>query len=325
MSDFNPLDYRVSFTYPLRVEPSAWAEHVPFGMFLIDILRPRVVVELGTYRGVSYCAFCQAVKELGIDTRCYAIDTWEGDTQGGFFGPEVLAELKGHHDPLYGSFSRLVQSTFDEALRYFTNGTIDLLHIDGFHTHEAVKRDFESWLPKMSNRGVVLFHDINVRERDFGVWKLWDELKPQYPHFEIIHGHGLGVLAVGQQYPEILRRLLEASEEEVVGIREFFYQLGLRVEAAQEVQHLKQVVKDQSATIGHLEGRLQTLRESERRLQQSWIVRLLQAWSNQGILGVMRKGWAKLQQRLVPQSKPVKTVFPERVAEEPVGTHLSNI
>src|SRR5207247_9957059 len=141
-----------------------WTEHIPFGMFLVDVLRPRVLVELGTFSGVSFCAFCQAVKELSTGTRCYAVDTWQGDPHNGYYGPEVLSELKSHHDPLYGGFYRLMQSTFDEAVCQFEDSAIDLLHIDGFHAYEAVRHDFEIWLPKMGERGVVVFEDIKARK-----------------------------------------------------------------------------------------------------------------------------------------------------------------
>lgn len=267
-TNFNLLDYPICFAPPLRVAVSAWIGHVPFAFYLVAALRPKAIVELGTHYGVSYCAFCQAVKELEIDTRCYAIDTWQGDAQTGFYDPEVLNDLKAHHDPLYGGFSRLIQSTFDESLNYFTDGTFDLLHIDGFHTYEAVKQDFEKWLPKMSERGVVLFHDINVRERNFGVWKFWEEIKLGYPHFEFIHSHGLGILSVGQLYPRALKELFECPEEEAVKIREAFYQLGARLEATQELQTLRQSNKELAVSSKELAVSSKELREKEQQLQQ---------------------------------------------------------
>ncbi len=235
-SNFNPLDHPITFLYPGRIAISAWMGHVPFGMYLIDALRPKAIAELGTHCGVSYCAFCQAVKELGLETRCYAVDSWEGDTHSGFYGPEVLKELEQHHNPAYGDFSQLIKSTFDEALSHFADRTFDLLHIDGFHTYEAVKQDFGKWLPKMTDRGVVLLHDINVHEREFGVWKFWEEVKLRFPHFEFAHSHGLGVLAVGKSYPAELNELFQCSAEEAIRIRSFFACLGARLEATQELQ-----------------------------------------------------------------------------------------
>ena len=242
MTILNPLEHPACLSYPRRVAVSAWAGHVPFGMFAVSAARPRLIVELGVYTGVSYCAFCQAVAEVGLDAECYGVDSWRGDEHSGNYeGTAVLADLTRHHDPLYGGFSALVRSDFDEALARFAEGTIDLLHIDGYHTYEAVKHDFEAWLPKLSRRGVVLFHDTNVRERGFGVWRLWEEVKSHRPHFEFTHEHGLGVLGVGDEVPKGLRwLLLESDEREQAAVRELFSALGerlrLRLDKEQELR-----------------------------------------------------------------------------------------
>jgi hypothetical protein len=269
MANINPLDHPIALIHPRRLHPmTAWAGHVPFAMFIVDVLRPELFVELGTYTGISYCAFCQAVQELDLKTRCYAIDNWEGDEGNGFYGPEVLAELKRHHDPQYQGFSRLLQSSFDDALNEFEDGTIDLLHIDGFHPYESVKHDFETWLPKMSERGVVLLHDTNVRIQGFGVWRLWEELKPRYPHFEFTHEHGLGVIATGSQVADGLLKLFEASEAEAALWRKFFQPLGQRLSLSVEreiemlslslgSQHREQYINSLCEQLQHKEHELQ--------------------------------------------------------------------
>lgn len=68
---------------------SAWYGHVPFAHWIIGAAKPRLLVELGTHNGVSYSAFCEAVVRCGLDTRCYAVDTWKGDHHSGHYGEEV--------------------------------------------------------------------------------------------------------------------------------------------------------------------------------------------------------------------------------------------
>jgi hypothetical protein len=193
----------IIFNTPKRlIEVSSWITHTPFAFFLISILKPKVVVELGVFNGQSYTAFCQAVRTLKLDTRCYGIDTWKGDIQLGEYGEEVYKEFSKYNQKEYGEFSQLLRMTFNEALTYFKDGSIDLLHIDGCHTYEEVKNDFKAWLPKMSPCGVVVFHDTFIKDLDFGVWKLWEEISKQYPSFEFVHGYGLGVAAIGKNVSE---------------------------------------------------------------------------------------------------------------------------
>lgn len=229
---------------PAVVPPSAWTGHLPFAFWVVEEARPRTLVELGSHHGTSYLAFCQSVVRCGYDTRCFAVDTWQGDEHSGFYGDEVHAALHALNEQHYSGFSQLMRMTFDDALGYFDDGSVDLLHIDGLHTYDAVRHDFETWLPKMSERGVVLFHDTMVRERDFGVWKLWAELRERYPAFEFQHAHGLGVLLTGAQAPESLRALAALSGTEgEVSVMRLFEALGTRVSEEERAEHLDASLK----------------------------------------------------------------------------------
>ncbi len=258
------------FREPELLTGSAWLGHIPFAFWIVEALRPKMIVELGTHTGCSYCAFCQAVHELEMSTSCYAVDTWEGDIHSGLYGEEVFQTLSAYHEPRYSAFSRLIRSTFDQALEHFPEGSIDLLHIDGLHTYEAVKHDFTSWQPKLSERGVVLLHDTNVRDGDFGVWRFWEEISQPYPTFEFLHCYGLGVLAVGKQLPDPLEWLVQVTTqapEQVAVIRDFFARLGEMIEDHWLNQELKALVASRERELQSLQGEFHSLQGEFHSLQ----------------------------------------------------------
>jgi len=98
--------------------------HVPFAQWLTCAARPRVIVELGTYRGVSYAAFCEAVRRENLETQCFAIDTWRGDEQSSFYDDSVYEEFREFHDTHYAAFSTMLRCSFDEALPRFDDGSV---------------------------------------------------------------------------------------------------------------------------------------------------------------------------------------------------------
>ena len=184
---------------PLHFVFSTWTPHMASGFDLVQAIRPKLLVELGTQRGQSFFTFCQGMKAAGVDGVAYGVDTFEGDAHTGPDDAGVFQSVNTHLGQNYAGFAYLLRMYFAEALGHFSDDTIELLHIDGLHTYDAVREDFEGWYPKVAPGGIVLFHDIRARIQDFGAWKYWDELEARageagWECFAFDHGFGLGVL-----------------------------------------------------------------------------------------------------------------------------------
>lgn len=178
--------------------PTAWGGHIPFMFCLVNYMRPRKYVELGSHYGASFFAVCQVIKQNKINCEATAVDLWQGDEHAGIYDESVYKDFTWLLNSRYPEIGKALRKDFNEAVKDFADKSIDLLHIDGLHTYEAVKNDYDTWLPKMSENGVILFHDTVVMERGFGVWKFWDEIKVKYTSFNFIHTHGLGVIVLGK-------------------------------------------------------------------------------------------------------------------------------
>ena len=197
--DFGPeADWK-----PARLVPYYhWSGHIPFVFWLMSRLKPKTVVELGTHSGNSFFAMCQAASLMGLDCKLYAVDSWAGDIHM-TVDEAVFQDVQAYGRARYSTMIELVKSTFDAARERFGDRSVDLLHIDGTHTYDAVRNDFERWVPTVRDGGVILFHDIAERRADFGVFRLWAELKKEFRSFEFHHSHGLGVLAIGKENSSI--------------------------------------------------------------------------------------------------------------------------
>lgn len=218
---------------PRRVTtPHSWLGHIPFAIWLVEFIKPRAIVELGVHTGNSFFAFCQGMSQAGLDTRVFGVDTWAGDSHAGFYEEQIYREVIEYNNANYALQATLLRMTFDDALEQVADASIDLLHIDGLHTYDAVKHDFETWLPKLSDRAVVLFHDTEVKRDSFGVHRFWDEIVQIYPGFRFHHSNGLGVLFVGQHvHVELVELFKDCSEEGLTqNMHNFFTVAGERLE-----------------------------------------------------------------------------------------------
>ena len=185
--DADQLNPKLKFAY--------WEGHRDFAYDLLQFVRPERLVELGSQYGCSLFTFCQAVRDFKLDTESNAVDMWSGDIGAEITGEEVYALVQKTAATYYPEVNlHLFQMCFDDARPNFADNSIDILHIDGGHTFEDVEHDFTTWLPKLKENGIVLFHDV-YSPIDQGSCNHREKTKKEYDcYFDFTHSCGLGIL-----------------------------------------------------------------------------------------------------------------------------------
>jgi len=159
---------------------------------IVADLKPRRVLEIGTAIGGTLFIWCRLASD---DATVISVDLPRGLFGGGypmwkavlfryFRKPQQKLHLIGgdSHDP----------RTLEKVKRILGGEELDFLFIDGDHTYEGVRKDFEMYSPLVRSGGVVVFHDIvpfdEVRDPygQVGVPRFWSEIKNRYRHLEIV-------------------------------------------------------------------------------------------------------------------------------------------
>jgi hypothetical protein len=125
------------------------------------------------------------------------------------------------------------------------------LHIDGFHSYNQVSTDFRIGLEKVDKeKGIILIHDINEYQITFGVNKFWRELESEYKTMRFNHGHGLGVVMIGNKIDSKVLEIFEKSNQNYINnFQDYFEFLGQRCELYAENINLKNAINNQSKQI----------------------------------------------------------------------------
>ncbi|WP_419759659.1 glycosyltransferase [Acidisoma sp.] len=246
---------------------SAWLGHLPFAFWLMRAAQPALLVEIGPHPGAAYAAFCQSVARDRLATQCFSIDVSAESLVAQ--AEEVHDDLHAHLEQRFTGFSHVLRCRLDDALARFPNGSVDLLHIDGLNSYERLRRVFEAWLPKLSERAVVLLHGTTERQAGFEVWRLWAEVAARWPAFEFVHGQGLGVLCVGPDAPTAVLDLTALPAEAAIRLRDRFTYLGGRWEAERRARHLRRTVTQHEASLRGQVVALDKARATEARLTRS--------------------------------------------------------
>jgi predicted O-methyltransferase YrrM len=170
------------------------------GRFLAKRRHPRVVVEVGTANGGTLWFWCQYATH---DALLISVDLPGGDFGGGYTVQDV-PRLLGHARA--GQDIQLLAGNSHsgrmlEAVEELLDGRmVDLLFIDGDHTYEGVKQDWQMYSPLVGPGGLIIFHDIVEHDEipECQVDRLWNELKSEHKHEEFCAADrgwaGIGVI-----------------------------------------------------------------------------------------------------------------------------------
>ncbi len=166
---------------------------------ILKKIKPKFILEIGTAEGGTLFLTTRIATK---DAIIISVDLPGGKYGGGY---------KIWRIPLYKSFAlpkqkvHLIRAnshnidTFKKVKTILNGNKLDYLYIDGDHTYEGVKKDFEMYRGLVKDQGFIAFHDIVFHDEflDVGVDKFWNEIKVNYTHKEFVENWKQGGLGIG--------------------------------------------------------------------------------------------------------------------------------
>jgi len=121
-----------------------------------------LIVEIGSYLGSSTCFLAAGLR--GKNGMLYCIDTWKNDamTEG---ERDTYSEFCDNTKK-YQNQIKMLRGYSNEVVDQikYLNKPITLLFIDGNHSYEATKKDWDNYSLLMERDSIVIFHDISWAE-----------------------------------------------------------------------------------------------------------------------------------------------------------------
>jgi cephalosporin hydroxylase len=183
-----------------NISPTQQDEEILGLLHHLEQRPPHCVVEIGTDTGGTLFLWSRVAAP---DALLVAVDSQPIGALGNYSAWSIVrrAFARGHqrvelmiprdsHDP----------RTVEELRRRLDGRGVDFLFIDGDHSYEGVKQDFELYAPLVEPGGVIALHDVNESNWP-GVIAFWNEIKPSHETIEFVANdppgrYGIGVVKV---------------------------------------------------------------------------------------------------------------------------------
>jgi predicted O-methyltransferase YrrM len=203
------LDTFIEFSYSwnalgIQIKPVQIKEEIKELLVMLAKIKPKFILEIGTAYGGTLFLFSRVA-----DTNAIIISI---DLPYGY--PKWKEKLY----KLFGDFNKKIylikgdshsEETLLKVKEILNNNQLDFLFIDGDHSYEGVKKDFEMYSPLVRKGGIIAFHDIipdyytrygiEGKVKAGEVYLFWEKLKKNYKYLELVknykqEGYGIGVI-----------------------------------------------------------------------------------------------------------------------------------
>ncbi len=166
------------FSYPPDLQ--GWGSNHSIFAETIGAVRPKLIVEVGTWKGASAVHMAKLCRDLGLKTEIVCVDTWLGNWQawsrdaGGIGSREDLKIVNGLPRLYYQFMSNVIDTGFTNTItplpltgvagaKLFEHFklTPDIIYVDGDHEYESVLFDLRLWIKRLAPTGVLIGDDYN--------------------------------------------------------------------------------------------------------------------------------------------------------------------
>jgi predicted O-methyltransferase YrrM len=182
------------FLKPLQIRAE-----IERAMSEVEKIKPRAILEIGTARGGTFFLFSRAAAANAL---LVSLDLPAGRWGGGYsnWRTWIFRRLLLPGQSAYFVRANSHSAAALERVKRVLGGrSLDVLYIDGDHSYEGVKADFDMYSGLVRPGGLIIFHDIaqHKPEHDCHVDQLWTEVRDRFPHSEIIQDPGQGWAGIG--------------------------------------------------------------------------------------------------------------------------------
>lgn len=168
--------------YGLKVDLQGWNSRAPIFGRLIDLLKPRTIVEVGSWKGASLAHMARLAMAHQPDVVLFAVDTWLGGFDHWVRSPGAIPRMHGYPSLYFQFLWNMRESGLQEHVVPLPNTSANgarylkhygvrskLVYIDGSHEAADVIADLVDYGDNILVPGGVMFGDDYLDRSNPGV------------------------------------------------------------------------------------------------------------------------------------------------------------